>query len=126
MLDAILLSSISELGAKRPERAEGERLWDRNSPLHICVCHPHKDVCPRRFIPYRGVNSTYGVVDYPMLDAILPSSISELGAKRPERAEGERLWDCNSPLHISVSSTQMYVLTVLSFQCSTSSHRILC
>ena len=47
-----------------------------------------------------------------MIKAILPCSISELGAKRPERAEGERLWDRNSPLHICVYLTQMYVLQV--------------
>ena len=42
---------------------------------------------------YRPLNSTYGVIDYPMIKAILHSSISEL-------------WDRNDPLHISVSSTQ--------------------
>ena len=60
--------------------------------------------------PYRGLNSTYGVIDHPMFKAILPSSTSELGAKRPERAEGERLWDGTVCLHICVIHTKMYVI----------------
>ena len=55
--------------------------------------------------------SGYGVVYYPMIKAVLSSHISELR-------------DCNSPLHICVIYTQMYVLEGMNLGASRPASRL--